>query len=294
MKYGIIDLGSNTIKLLIYNTKKNLEVLYEKRIVVGLASYITKDNTLSELGIKAAIDAINNLKKHADNFNPYKLYVVATAAIRNASNSNEIITKIQNKTKLNINLLSGDEEAKYGILGVMHEHNFSNGLIIDIGGGSTEISIINNQESLLSVSLPFGCLNLYVNYVKDILPTETEQEKIKQVILNALEKNKVNQIDIDNIYGIGGTIKALFKLYKSYTNKKKEFFIEDDINILFNKIKLNNKNTYIHLIKVIPERLHTIMPGLIILNTIFDYFNINKIYKSSNGLREGYILKHIS
>src|SRR5690554_1008108 len=176
MKYGIIDLGSNTVKLLIYKpTNNKLEVLYEKREVAGLASYLLPEGYLSDLGIERAIQTVLKLKTHANNFGVDKLFVVATAVVRNSRNHNEIVNRINQSTGLNVMLLTGLEEAKYGVLGVLSEFKVDNGLIIDIGGGSTEVSIINPNTPSFSSSLPVGCLNSYITFVKDILPTESEQ-----------------------------------------------------------------------------------------------------------------------
>lgn len=294
MKYGVIDLGSNTVKLLIYFPEGDkLNILHEKRQVVGLSSYLLPEGYLSDLGILKAIEVVDKFVKEANKFGVDELYVLATAIVRNSRNHNEIINRINQATNANVILLSGEEEAKYGVLGVLNEYEIKEGVIFDVGGGSTEVSIIKENEPIFSTSISIGCLNSYVSYVKDILPTKNEQLLIEKGLTKALKENNVFKEKLTNIYGIGGTIKALSKLYASYTNKVKKTFNRSDINFLFQKLKESNKQTYLHLIRVVPERLHTIMPGLIIINNLFNYFESDDLFICENGLREGFLLNKL-
>lgn len=292
MRYGIIDLGSNTVRLVVYKyTDEKLKKVYTRREVVGLASYILPEGYLSDIGINAAISIVAELKAEAEEHQTDQLFVIATAAIRNARNQNEIVNRINQSCGVKIQLLSGEEEARVGVTGINYEFDIKDGVVIDIGGGSTEVSILQNRNVELALSLPVGSLNSYITFVKEMLPTPQERNLIKKGVSNALLTHQVTKLKVANIYGIGGTLKAAKTLLEGLTNKKKEYLTKDDVTYLIQKIDPTKKSTYLNLIRLAPERFHTIVPGLIILETIFEYFDAEKLYVGKNGIREGYILE---
>ncbi len=294
MNYGIIDLGSNSVRLEIFSYKDSvLKNIYSKRAVVGLASYVLPEGYLSDLGISSAIDVVKTFKDEAAAFELKKLYVIATATIRNARNQNEIINRINKACEVKVELLDEKSEALYGVRGVRSQTDFDHGVVLDIGGGSTEVTLIKEGKVLEAHSLPLGSLNSFITFVKEILPTSQEKERIQKAVFNALSFSKVTQMKFDHIYGIGGSLKAAKVLIESFNGKKITYLTRSNIKDLINKIDPSKKQTYLSIIRMIPERLHTILPGLIILDSIMNYFDIEKVFISQSGIREGYILDHI-
>lgn len=294
MNYGVIDLGSNSVRLEIFKYEnKELKNIYSKRAVVGLASYMLPEGYLSDLGIKSAIDIVSILKEESNAFDIKKLYIIATATIRNARNQNEIINRINHACGVKVELLDEKTEALLGVKGIQSKTDIQHGVVLDIGGGSTEVTLIKDSKVTEAHSLPLGSLNSFITFVKEILPTKEEKERIQKAVLNALSFSKVSQMKFDYIYGIGGSLKAAKVLIESLSGKKIEYITKNNVKDLISKIDPAKKQTYLSIIRMIPERLHTILPGLIILDTIMNYFDIQKVYISQSGIREGYILQHI-
>ncbi len=292
MRYGVIDLGSNTVRLVVYKyEEEKLKRVYTRREVVGLASYLLPEGYLSDIGINATINIVAELKGEAEEYGADQLFVIATAAIRNAINQNEVVNRINQSCGVKVHLLSGEEEARVGVTGINYEFDIKDGVVVDIGGGSTEVSIIQNRNVDLALSLPVGSLNAYITFVKEMLPTPQERELIKKSVSKALVTHQVTKLKVTNIYGIGGTLKAAKTLLEGLTNKKKDYLTKNDVTDLILRIDPTKKNTYLNLIRLAPERFHTIVPGLIILETIFEYFNAERLYVGKNGIREGYILE---
>jgi len=294
MNYGVIDLGSNSLRLEIFSYDgKNLKNIFSKREVVGLASYLLPEGYLSDLGIDSAIRVVKDFLEYGQSYELEKMYVIATATIREARNQNEILTRIKRASGLTVELLDEDKEGLYGYKGVAIEHKIDKGLIIDIGGGSTEISLISGGKLKDSASLSLGSLNTYISYVKEIFPTKNEMERISGAVIGALKQHKVEQIDIKDAYGIGGTINAAHVLLSNFYQKRFTSLTKHNIKDLIGKIDPTKKKTYLSIIRMIPERIHTIMPGLVILDTLMTYFNVEQIKVSKYGIREGYLLEQI-
>jgi len=294
LNYGIIDLGSNSLRLEIFRYQdEQLTNIFSKREVVGLASYLLPEGYLSDLGIDIVIRTVNDFLNLSSTYKLERMFIIATATIRDARNQNEILTRIKRASGIQVEVLDEEKEGLYGYRGVSLEHHIKEGLILDIGGGSTEVSLVSSGKLKKSASLNLGSLNSYITFVKDIFPTPNEIERIKKAVIGALKLHKVEQQSIHAAYGIGGTIKAALVLLQNYYQKPFEHLTRANIKDLISKIDPTKKKTYLSIIRMIPERTHTIMPGLIILQTIMDYFEVDTLTVSKYGIREGYLLEQI-
>src|SRR5690606_15379837 len=233
MRYSVIDLGSNTVRLVVYDYINNkLRKVYSRKEVLGLASYLLPEGFLSDVGIERAILTVKEFVADSEIYEADKLFLIATATIRNARNQNEIINRIHAATGVRVTLLSGEEEAFVGVAGIKDEFDFSEGVVIDIGGGSTEVSLIIKKRLDLATSLPVGSLNSYLTYVKEMLPTKSEMEQIKKGVLHALDDNEVPRLKMNVLYGIGGTLKAAKGLFEGMMNKHVDYLTKENIQYI--------------------------------------------------------------
>ncbi len=295
MRYAVIDMGSNTIRLYVYELiEDNLELLIKKDTTAGLASYVEK-GFMSGRGIKKAIKICSSFYKTALKVSADKIYVFATASIRNTLNSKEIINRIEKAINLKIDLLSGKEEAEYGFIGVRSDYDFSEGVQIDIGGGSSEILLFDNNKPHKCTSLAEGSLSTYVKYVSKIFPDEDEIISIKKEISSMIKEIFENEKNYSIATVTGGTIRAAGNILQELKNKDTNNKITvEELRELINLIIGNDKKFLRTILQVAPSRLHTISTGVLILIEICDYFNIDKIYISDKGVREGYLISKLS
>lgn len=299
MIHGIIDIGSNTIRLSIYKcVDKEINLLLNKKTMAGLAGY-TKNGKLSDGGIKKACEVLSEYRKIVDNFDIKNISVFATASLRNISNSDEAVYRIEQASGFNINILSGVEEGICDFAGAIHQVDFKEGVLVDIGGGSTEIVIFKDKNILKVFSMPIGSLNFYSKYVGKLIPTEDERKEMKKAVIEELDKIQgIKGMYQKNICGVGGSIRATNainrKIFSKNKNKQADGIIDTkNINKIIKKLDNTNKDTLLIILKVIPDRIHTAIPGMVILNTIVDYFKSEKIYVSNYGVREGYLYSRI-
>ncbi|MGM9971756.1 MAG: phosphatase [Anaeroplasmataceae bacterium] len=283
--YGIIDIGSNTIHLKIYRNEKNkLVELVDKKEFAKLVSYV-HDGILSEEGISKCIRILIEFKETLKLFNIKEYYVVATASFRNINNTNEVLSRITSETGLDITVLSGEDEGLFDYYGVRLKDNVTNGIIVDIGGGSTEIVIVKDSDPIKRYSIPFGSLNSYTDYNIKKFPSKTNAKQIKNIIKNELKKYEELDFVLERIVGVGGTLRALKKLL----NTKDEVVSLEDIEKILD-LSRHDKRVYEALIlNTIPDRIYTITPGLIIIRTIMKFYNIKELSINSYGIREGYL-----
>lgn len=292
MKYAVIDIGSNTIRLQIYavDENNNIDSLLNKKAVAGLSSYV-EDGLMTKKGADKLVNVLNKFIYIVDHLKIESLYLFATAALRNAKNSKQILAYVEEKVGKKIELISGEEEARLGYLGIREEYNISNGYIVDIGGGSVEISLVEDNKVVYATSLKNGALSYYKNYSNDILLNKKAATNIKKAIRMDLEKNKVKRFNKSlPIYGLGGSIRACGNISQEYFDlPSNSHLYKDSLKSLRKDLQNKDPELTKTILQVVPERIHTIGPGAIVLYEIFRYLNASDLYISKNGVREGYL-----
>ncbi len=297
MKSAIIDLGSNTIRLCVYDHNENeVKNLFTKKEMAGLINYVENEK-LSDNGIERACEILNQFITLLDNFGVehQNVHIFATASLRNIVNTKEVIKAIKKSTTYGVELLSGEEEATLDFIGTTKCLDMESGVIVDIGGGSTEVVIFENKAIKYATSIPIGSLNMYVKYVKKIIPKNEERDNIRQTVIDHISTLNIHDLTFHTICGIGGTIRGISKLNNSiYHLPNNNINIETShIKELLLSVKNSHRETLRPILRNIPDRIHTIIPGMIIIDTIADYFNSQNILLSKYGIREGYLYERI-
>lgn len=293
MNCALIDLGSNTIRLSVYSTAEgNFTLLFSEKVTAGMFNYID-NKTLSYEGMIAAADVINGFNDILKHFAIDELRVFATASLRNIKNTEEACEKITQRTNIPIDVISGQEEAELSFLGALRVSNLDEGIMFDAGGGSTEIVHFKDNTVLSAQSLEIGCLSLYTNYVKKFWPNTEELSSLSHAIDAELEQIK-NLAPHQNLLGIGGTGRAILKLCNSYYGSTNSSVISicklrEICDMLTSKTSEMRKLV----LKKCPDRIHTIIPGTLLIKKIADKFCSENLYVSKYGVREGYLCKKL-
>lgn len=293
---GIIDLGSNTIRLSIYETEKNsAKLLLNKKVVAGLSGYVT-DGVMSAKGIAKACTVLQRYRGILSNFYIQNAHVFATASLRNISNTEQALGEIKKNTSFDVDVLSGEDEARLSFYGAVRAVDVPAGLLLDIGGGSTEFTAFRGREILRAGSIPAGCLNQFYRYVSALLPTASSVRKIRNNVIAELMDAGFTEVGRQKrICGVGGTIRATRKLYNDILelppeNAELEVAGVERLIRLFDE---DQRAFYRPVLQLSPERIHTILPGMLILSTVAKSCDAEKITVSGNGVREGYLFERV-
>lgn len=295
MNIGIIDIGSNTIRLNVYESNNHsFHLLFSKKENVGLISYINKNNLTLE-GINILKQCLLRLKKTLDTLGIHIIDAFATASLRNLNNKDEVLAIISNTVNIHIVLLSGTTEGNLSFKGAMHQIEQPEGLYIDSGGASTEFVFYKHYKNLATYSLNIGSLNLFNKYVKKVIPTKEETIQIQKRVQAELESISVPKElkEMNNLAVTGGNIRAVRSLlvHFDWINRDEYIFSADKINKLLQILSDNRTDTLHLFLKIKPERVHTMFCGLLILEGIISKYSIQTIQICTNGVREGYLIQ---
>lgn len=274
---GIIDIGTNTIRLIGY--EKNIEILN-----IAVRSEIitdTEDGILSDFGADKLCNSIKYLIKEKD-FE--KIYALATESIRALKNKEEVKEKIYKETGILIDILSGEDEAECVYLGVKKEIEEDSGIIIDLGGGSVEIIGFTDDRIKFLKSYSVGTKRIKKEFSYNLYPTEEEIKNIEDYLEKVIEKEEIE----GNLYITGGTAKSSIKIYNYLKKEEKPYIKVKEIQEILDYIK---EKTEEDLKRIFDVRYDTIAVGIIIMKMLADIFGKEEIYVKSVGIREGYIIK---
>lgn len=293
MLYAVIDIGSSIIKYKIFECLEesiNPVIIHDE--TTGLISY-RKNDELTDKGIEVLLNTLEEFKRYSEKLQVNKSYYFATASLRNITNSEEVLKIVKDKLDIDITILSGQEEAYHSFNSIKKiELPSDEGVFVDIGGGSSEITVFEDKTNILEQkSIPTGVLTIFNNHVSLLYPTSEEQEIIIKETLNKIEKLEIKTYDKEYLFGIGKTFVTLRKLFEHLNIKKDKgnTITIKQVDEVLKKLSENNKENYKPALLVDSERIHTIVPSLLIAKSLSIKFNIKKIFVCDVTLQDGII-----
>lgn len=293
MKCGVVDIGSNTVQLTVYHYEGDVfRPLLNRWETVGLAGYVEK-GALTEDGVRSACRVLKDFKTLLEDLEVPELHAFATASLRGISNSEQVLKAIQSRTGVGVELLSGETEAKYSFRGATWGVPSPAGLMTDIGGGSTELVGYENGGITSSVSLPMGVVSLFNKYVSGVLPTQTEQGSIRAHAAALLDGQALTRCE--TLLGVGGSVRAVVRLCNTLSGAEPENKVVPlyQVDSLYDKLAKGDKDALRLILRAVPDRVHTVMPGLILAREILVRCGAGSLAMSATGVREGYLLSRV-
>lgn len=294
MLCGIIDIGSNTIRLNVYRVEDHqVRVIFSEKETLGLVSYVKKGE-LTGKGIRKLVSTLKDMKYDLDQLKIEEYHFFSTASLRNIKNSTLVLLACKEQVGIDIDLLSGEEEGELSFSGSLATLKRDDGILIDLGGGSVEIVIFRQKRVIEKRSVPVGSLKVFNEYVSGMIPTARERDQIKKRMFDELEKTGLKG-PIHFICGVGGALRAINKLLVDVNLKKNRGKVMDVklLKILEGELRHDNKETYNRILHVKPARIHTLVPALLITDAVISYFKCEKIQISEFSIREGYLYEKV-
>lgn len=292
MNLMIVDIGSNTIKYDIFSPDCPVSIGH-RSIAAGIIRYI-ENGVLIAKGMDILSEILTSYKEDALKLGA-SMHVFATASLRRVAEPQTVIDEIKKRTDIEIDLISGQRESALSLLGMLATTKHPpKGLMMDMGGGSTELNSFENDSSLFSVSCPFGALSLKNEFVSDIFPNKEEAKAIQNYAKEVFSTYK-NEIQTDILYMVGGSAKAIAKLlkYKDPLHKTefaKPFAAERMQQLLKDCIPCSMEDQSL-LKELFPDRYHVMLPALCAYISLLDVCHTKQVCISAGGIREGYWLE---
>jgi len=296
VRVASIDLGSNSTRLLIADiTNGTITTIYKEHQVTRMSDKLSETKNISNESTKRVLKVLAGYFKTINKNNVENIQIVGTAALRDASNSQEITQLIEKRFGFEVDIVSGEEEGVLTSVGVLNSlGRLENFLIVDIGGRSTEF-IYDHDKKIVSKSLNVGVVSLSELFFDELPPSEKS-------VLSAQEFIKSNLFE-SNVFGgrmlvgVAGTFTSLASIFlEQHKFNEREIHLtelknDDVFKINEELLQLNEPQIITKYKGLDPKRAKTIQAGILLVKEIISKYNVNSIKVSNNDILEGLILK---
>jgi exopolyphosphatase/guanosine-5'-triphosphate,3'-diphosphate pyrophosphatase len=298
MRLGVLDVGSNTVHLQIVDTspgaRPNPTFNYKEEL--KLTQYISEDNLVSDEGIEKLRSSIKRAIEQSASVQTQELLPFATSALREASNGEEIINSINKDFKIDLQVLSGEEEAKLTFLAARRWFGWSSGrlLVIDIGGGSLEMAVGVDESPEIATSLPLGAARLTKDFLKGDPYTDKSIRALRDHIENKLEQilpSLVKHQDTDRAIATSKTLRTLARLSGDWFDGSGKNITVESVRKISAKLSEMDESARAKLPGVSENRASQIVAGAFVAESVMRNLDIKELEICPWALREGVVLK---
>jgi exopolyphosphatase / guanosine-5'-triphosphate,3'-diphosphate pyrophosphatase len=301
MRFATIDIGTNTVLLLIAEASPNgtLTVLRDDHAIARLGENVDRDNRISEAAYARFAEVMSKHQNTLKEFDIKHIAAFATSAMRDASNSAAIIATAKEDFDIDIELLSGDDEARWTYRGALLGTGLIGSVIgaLDIGGGSTELSIGNGQRFERGVSMDMGAVRLTEKFFQSLPNSPLGKEGAEGFIRNMLETKAKSFHGLEALVAVAGTPTSLAAMHlglKTF-NHRKVFGTKltlDTISQLLNELmELSPENILVKYPAVNKARVDILPAGTLILKETLQFLGLDSVMVSTRGLRYGIAIR---
>ncbi len=296
---AIVDLGSNSARVVVveHPIPGVIEVVAEERLDLRLATELDESSRLSERGIATTIDAVGEFAAFAREAGADSIRVVATAAIRSACNRTELLARTHAELGLAIEVLDGSEEAEYAATGALHGLPIRSGVIVDIGGGSTEVARVIAGRIVGAWSFPLGSLSASAEWLTDDPPTRKQIKAMRRMVADTLATSAPSGLAEDEeLVATGGSARTLARL----AQRQAPYPIPRTHGYSLNRDTLHDVGAFLAGHSAIERsaidgvragRADSIVGGAIILEEMMRHLGADRLTVASGGLREGLAMR---
>lgn len=294
MKIAAIDLGTNTFHLIIAEQNgAQLEIIYKTNVPVKLGEDITKNNVIIPAAFERGINCLKQFKLEIDQYEITNLKATATSAVRSAINGQDFVIAAKNEAGIDIDIIDGDEEAQFIYEGVKLSGAITGkSLIMDIGGGSTEFILCDEENLIWKKSYNIGAARLMQGFFKSDPINDIDQQKIHQHIENDLKALKVicEEYKPETLIGSAGAFETFCQILmpeidiKTVSTAEIEFAAYQK---LASRLINSSHQERVKMDNLIPLRVDMIVMATLLTNYVLKKFNINNIKLSTYDLKMG-------
>ncbi|MFB8894161.1 MULTISPECIES: Ppx/GppA phosphatase family protein [Microbacterium] len=304
MRLGVLDIGSNTVHLLVADVRPGGRPLARtsKRTVLRLMRYLEPDGSISDDGVRALVAAVTEAVAVSRTENVAELLATATSAVRDAANGPQVIAAIEEALGQDLQVLGGESEARFTFLAVRRWFGWSAGeiLLFDIGGGSLEIAAGSDELPDTAASVPLGAGRMTVQFLPADPPGEDAVDVLREHARSTLKPIVASMADSprpDHVVGSSKTIRSLAKLagdpVPGWSGIERMTLPRSALNSWIPRLARIPASARQELPGITADRTFQIVAGAVVLHEAMRAFDVDELEVSPWALREGVLLRYI-
>jgi exopolyphosphatase/guanosine-5'-triphosphate,3'-diphosphate pyrophosphatase len=304
MRLGVLDVGSNTVHMLVVDAYPGARPLpaFSHKVELSLAAHLEPGNTLSKAGEKRLTEVVEESLRIAEDKGVEDFLAFATSAVRDAVNGDDVLARIQDRTGARIRVLSGENEARLTFLAARRWFGWSSGrlLVVDIGGGSLEIAAGQDEEPEAVMSLPLGAQRLTRDWFSADPPPPDEVRAVRKHVraeiarmVGGLRRGGA----VDHAVGTSKTFRQLARVAGAAPSGEgfyvKRFLKHTDMSLWAERLGAMDSAERARLPGVSEGRAEQLLAGAIVADAVMDLMGCTQLEICPWALREGVILKRL-
>ncbi|MET0975824.1 MAG: Ppx/GppA phosphatase family protein [Leifsonia sp.] len=304
MRLGVLDVGSNTVHLLIVDAHPGARPIPESshKAVLRLMRYIDEDGSITDDGVSAILAAISDAARIAEQAGIDELLPFATSAIREAANGQAVLDRVESETGVALQVLSGTDEARITFLAVRRWYGWSaeDVLLFDIGGGSLEIAAGGDEYPSVALSVPLGAGRSTIGFLHDDPPTAAQMAALREHAASVLAEAVTAFADLPkpaHVVGSSKTIRSLARLAGSVADGvgsvERSLLRRTQLDDWVPRLARIPADARPALPGITEDRTFQIVAGGIVLSETMAAFRVSELEVSPWALREGIILRFL-
>ncbi|NTV66058.1 MAG: Ppx/GppA family phosphatase, partial [Oscillochloris sp.] len=299
-KIGIIDLGSNTTRLIVmaYEPGHCFHLMDDVSEAVRLAEGVGDSRILKAEPIHRAVEALSMFERFCHNTGVAQIIAVGTSAIREAKNQGDFWAALRKVTSLDLQIISAEEEARLGYLGTINALSLNDGFVFDTGGGSTQVCAVRNRRLLRSFSAQAGVLRFTERYVKSDPISKGDMRRLREGAQQAFAGLSWMRVgDSLQLAGMGGTVRTLARMdqkQRNYPLDRVHGYVlgRPALGNLIEQMAGSTKRERENLAGLKADRADVTLAGAVIIDQLLEQGGFQELIVSGQGVREGIFYQH--
>ncbi|HBA88151.1 MAG TPA: Ppx/GppA family phosphatase [Geobacter sp.] len=301
-RLAAVDIGTNSIRSIIIEVDAagKYRILDDEKVTVRLGEGLNRSGSIAATAWDRALEALTRQKKIIDGYRVRSIEAVATSAVRKASNGAGFIAAIRDRTGLEVEVISGEDEAELAALSAFHNFDLEGvrHLIFDIGGGSLELvtAVGTHIEEVLSLEL--GAVFLTEKFLKSDPVAPEQHRKLRRHIRRTLREafDSQERTALQCMIGSGGTATSVASMAMAARSERHEsvhgyeLLRSEVVHLLAGLLRMSEKERR-SLPGLSPDRCDIIVAGVTVIDELMGFFRVNLLRVNERGIREGLILR---
>jgi exopolyphosphatase / guanosine-5'-triphosphate,3'-diphosphate pyrophosphatase len=304
MRLGVLDVGSNTVHLLVVDAYPGARPLpaFSHKVELRLAEHLEPDSTLSKTGEVRLTSVVEEALQIAEDKGVEDFLAFATSAVRDAKNGDDVLARVRERTGTDIKVLSGEYEARLTFLAARRWFGWSSGrlLVIDIGGGSLEVAAGPDEEPEAAISLPLGAGRLTRDWLTGDPPLPEEMRALRKYVRAEIAREAGSLLRrgaADHAVGTSKTFRQLARIAGAASSSEgfyaRRFLKHADVAAWAERLAGMSQAERSRLPGVSEARSAQLPAGAVVADAIMDLMSVTQVEICPWALREGVILKRL-
>jgi len=295
---AVIDIGSNSGRVMVFerDAASHLRLLAGSRASLRLVHDVDTRQKLTEATMSRTLEALRDFQAIAASAGAKRLIAVATAAMRDARNGALFAERVRRELGIDIEIIGGLKEARFGVAGAVRGLAISGGLLFDLGGGSLQVTRFAGRRMQSAVSLPLGALRVSEKLLPSDPPTHKQMRKLRDLVRARLSKARIGRLASgEGLVGTGGTLRNLAKIdretrhYPIRSLHGYELTI-DRLGEVVDWLASTKKKRRDEIPGLSAGRADSIVGGAMVIQALAEFVRAKRILVSGQGVREGIAL----